>query len=143
MSVGDTTKGISGIAESYRNAHKAMMAGKKTNQEPNIYLYNHWDITLNLLPKELTPDLQKKLIKLIGRLIEQDNYDVLASTFLTYCKYNMNLSETARNMYIHRNTIIYRLEKINELTSLDTSSFEQCMLLYTAIRFYETTDVKG
>ncbi len=143
ISVGDTKKGIGGIAESYRNASKAMLAGKKRWQEPSIYLYNHWDITLQLLPKELTPDLQKTLVKMIHPLVEQDNYDVLASTFLTYCKHNMNLSETARNMYIHRNTIIYRLEKISELTSLQTSNFEHCMLLYTAIRYYEEANVHG
>lgn len=137
ISVGDLKNGLRGIAESYRNATKAMLVGKKTDQAPSIYLYNDWDITLKLIPKELAPDLQKKLLQTVKPLLEQDNYEILASTFITYCKYNMNLSETARNMYIHRNTIIYRLQKIGELTSLNTNAFEQCMLLYMAMRYYE------
>jgi len=137
IAVGDVKNGLKGIAESYRNAAKAMMVGKKTDQEPKVYLYNDWDITLKLIPKELSPDLQKKLLQIVQPLLEQDNYDVLSATFFTYCRHNMNLSETARNMYIHRNTIIYRLQKITELTSLNTNNFEHCMLLYTAMRYYE------
>ncbi|MFM1651800.1 CdaR family transcriptional regulator [Brevibacillus sp. B_LB10_24] len=136
ISIGNTKKGVDGIAESYRNAAKAMAVGKGTVRDANIIHYNDWLITLELLPKELSPDLQKKLMTIIQPLIEQDNYDVLSSTFLTYCKYSMNLSETARNMYIHRNTIIYRLEKISECTGLVTSNFEHCLLLYMAIRYY-------
>lgn len=137
IAVGDLKLGIRGVAESYRNASKAMQVGKRSTPSAKIYLYDDWDITLQLLPKELSPDLRKKLTSMIRPLIEQDNYDVLVSTFLGYCKYNMNVSETSRNLFIHRNTIIYRLERINELTSLNTSSFEHCMLLYTALRQHE------
>jgi len=136
IAAGNIQRGITGIAESYHNATKAMMVGKSTGKEPQLFLYDDCEVTLELLHKELTPELQKRLVHITRPLLEQDNYDVLSSTFLTYCKHNMNLSETARNMYIHRNTIIYRLEKISELTSLDTSNFEHCMLLYTAIRYY-------
>lgn len=137
MAVGDSKTGISSIADSYRSAAKALMAGKKTNQEPPIYFYNDWYITLEMLPKELSPDAQKKLSSLTEPLIAYDNADILTSTFLAYCRNNMNLSETARNLYIHRNTIIYRLEKINELTGLNTTLFEHCLLLYLAIRQHD------
>lgn len=119
ISVGDIKNGLQGIAESYRNATKAMMVGKKTDQAPKVYLYNDWDITLKLIPKELAPDLQKKLLQMVKPLLQQDNYNILSTTFITYCRHNMNVSETARNMFIHRNTIIYRLQKISELTSLN------------------------
>lgn len=136
IAVGDMNFGINGIASSYRNAKKVMMLGKETNQEPKTYIYNVHETTLQLLPKELTQDLHEKLLKIINPLIDQDNYETLANTLIAYCKYNLNLSEAARNMYIHRNTIIYRLEKIKELTSLNTNNFEHCLLLYIAIRHH-------
>jgi carbohydrate diacid regulator len=139
IAMGDLKKGIRGIAESYRNASKAMQVGKRENRKPQLYLYDDWDITLKLLPKELSSDLRKKLTSIIRPLIEQDNFDILSATFLGYCKHNMNVSETSRSLFIHRNTIIYRLERISELTSLHTGNFEHCMLLYTAIRQYEET----
>ncbi|HEY9576547.1 MAG TPA: sugar diacid recognition domain-containing protein [Pseudobacillus sp.] len=137
IAIGDVQKGISGIADSFRNAEKTMILGRKTDTESRIFIYNEKQTTFQLLPKEITPELQRKLLNIIQPLIELDNYDILSTTFLKYCKYNLNLSEAARNMFIHRNTIIYRLEKISEATGIDTGSFQDCMLLYMAIRCYE------
>ncbi|WP_065412364.1 CdaR family transcriptional regulator [Pseudobacillus wudalianchiensis] len=137
IAIGDIQKGISGIADSFRNAEKAMILGRKKAAESGIFIYNEKQTTFQLLPKDITPDLQRKLLNMIQPLTELDNYDILAATFLTYCQYNLNLSEAARNMFIHRNTIIYRLEKISEATAIDTGSFQDCMLLYMAIRCYE------
>ncbi|WP_066384012.1 CdaR family transcriptional regulator [Neobacillus mesonae] len=137
IAAGDVSSCLSGISESYRNAVKAMSIGLRFEPDAAIHLYNNREILLRMLPKELSNDYQNKLLKLAHPLIQQDNYDVLASTFIGFCKYNMNLSEASRNLYIHRNTIIYRLEKISEITSLNISSFEHCMLLYTGIQCYE------
>ncbi|MDZ5473900.1 sugar diacid recognition domain-containing protein [Bacillus sp. 31A1R] len=137
ISVGDICSSNTGVSESYKNAKKAMNVGVKTDSKKYIHVYNERDMMLRLLPKELTTDYQSKLFKVIHALIHHDNYDILAETFISYCKNNMKLSEASRNMYIHRNTIIYRLEKISEITSLNTSNFEHCMLLYTAIQCYE------
>lgn len=137
IAVGDIGSGITGYAESYNNAKKAMTIGVKSDSRSNLYFYNERETLLKLLPKELTGEYQKKLIKLIAPLTSLDQYEVLSKTFITYCKHNMNMSVASRKMYIHRNTLIYRLEKINELTTLDTSNFEHCILLYMAMQCYE------
>jgi carbohydrate diacid regulator len=143
LSVGDISHHLSEISESYQNALTAMNIGRRFNQANEIYVYNERETMLRLLPTQLNSDYQKKLYKIITPLLEHDSYDVLSSTFIGFCKYNMNLSVASRNMYIHRNTIIYRLEKISEITSLNTSSFEHCMLLYTAIHCYEESREKS
>lgn len=137
ISVGDISCQLAGVSESYNNAKKAMQIGMKSEKNTQIHIYNPREILLRLLPKEISSDYQKKLYKILESLISQNNYDVLAETFIGYCKNNMKLSEASRNLYIHRNTIIYRLEKISEITSLNTNDFEHCMLLYTAIQCYE------
>jgi len=137
ISVGDKNKGIRGIIESYNNAIKAMNLGVSFEEGTGIYVYKELETLLWLLPKELNPTYQVKLLRSITSLIEHDNYEILSSTFIEFCKCNMNLSVASRNLYIHRNTIIYRLEKIKEITSLNTNSFEHCMLLFTAIQCYE------
>jgi carbohydrate diacid regulator len=139
ISVGDVGSGISGIAESYNNAKEAMNEGMKEKHDTSVFFYNERETLLRLLSKELPDEYKKKLVKTISNLTLRENYEVLSHTFKMFCKYNMNLSEAARNMFIHRNTIIYRLEKINVLTSLDTSTFEHCMLLHAAIQCYEET----
>ena len=136
ISVGDINSGIKGIAESYQNAVTALNIEGKNEEKSGVFIYKERETLLWLLPKELTPNYREKLLKTIKPLIEQDSFDVLSSTFIEYCKCNMNISEAARNLYIHRNTLIYRLEKINEITSLATNNFEHCMLLYIAIQCY-------
>lgn len=143
ISVGDISNSLNGISESYQNALKSLSIGMKIDQETNIFVYNERETLIWLLPKELNSAYQNKLIRTISPLIEHDSYEVLSTTFLGFCKYNMNLSEASRSLFIHRNTIIYRLEKISEITSLNTSSFEHCMLLYTAIQSYEDARQKS
>lgn len=137
ISIGDVQKGIRGIAESFRNAEKTMAVHKKIENSPGVFVYDEKETTFQLLPKAIMPELQKKLLHIVQPLAELDNYDVLSATFLAYCQCNLNLSEAARSLFIHRNTIIYRLEKISETACIDTSSFQDCMLLYMAIHCYE------
>ncbi|WP_051330936.1 CdaR family transcriptional regulator [Aneurinibacillus terranovensis] len=136
ISVGNVHSGIEGIRDSYQNAAKALAVGKRINMSPRIYHYNNWNITLELLAKGLTPYIKDKLINNLNDFIHHDNFATLASTFMTYCQCNMNLSKTARSLFLHRNSLVYRLEKIGELTSLDIDSFEHCLLLYFAIKNY-------
>jgi carbohydrate diacid regulator len=142
ISLGNVANGADGIKESYENAIKAQWAGRKTHITPKIYKYNDWQITLELLTNQMTPYIINTLLNSIKDLINHDNYPVLSSTFMTYCKCNMNLSESSRSMFIHRNTLVYRLERIGKLTSLNPYNFEHCLLLYTAIKSYEDQEVK-
>ncbi len=143
IAVGDINHGMKGIAESYQNALKAMNLGTSISDESNIHVYKERETLLWLLPKELKSDYQEKLLRSITPLIKHDSYDALSATFIEFCKCNMNLSEASRNLFIHRNTMIYRLEKIREITSLNTNSFEHCMLLFTAIQCYEESKQKS
>ncbi|GHH99334.1 CdaR family transcriptional regulator [Neobacillus kokaensis] len=137
IAAGDVSNQLSDVTESYQNAIKTLNIGTRIEPDKKIHIYNERETLFRLLPEALTTHYQNKLLKLIAPLIQHDNYEILASTFIGFCKFNMNLSEASRNMYIHRNTIIYRLEKISEITSLQTNRFEHCMLLYTAIQCYE------
>ena len=134
LAVGATRQGIDGMRESYQDALKALNVGKKSSISPRVYQYNDLSITLELLTKGLSPYIKKQLTKKLEAFFTHDNYEVLSKTFLTYCKCNMNLSETARALFLHRNSLVYRLEKIHTLTSLNMNHFDHCLLLYFAIK---------
>ena len=55
--------------------------------------------------------------------------DEIFTTITKFFENNLNLSEAARKLYIHRNTLIYRLDKIQKVTGLDLRHFEDAMLL--------------
>ena len=55
------------------------------------------------------------------------------STVYKFFENNLNISETARQLYIHRNTLVYRLEKIQKLTGLDVRVFEDALTFKIAM----------
>ncbi|WP_077210427.1 sugar diacid recognition domain-containing protein [Bacillus dakarensis] len=134
VAIGDLHTGINGIIESYQEALKTLVAGKRMNSEHNIYNYNSLTVMLEILLSEIPSGAVNKVNKKLRSFIEHESFKTLSHTFLMYCKYNMNLSETARKLFIHRNSLIYRLEKIKKLTGLDIAKFEDCLLLYITIK---------
>ncbi|CAI6034364.1 CdaR family transcriptional regulator [Cohnella sp. JJ-181] len=134
VALGNLMSGAAGIKQSYENAIRTLKIGKRTQMSHPFYHYNDWEITLELLTKELTPAVADKFSEMLSELRSHGNYETLSATFLTYCKCNLNLSETARTLFIHRNSLVYRLDKLSELTGLDLSTFEHSLLLFMAIR---------
>lgn len=134
VALGNVMSGVAGIKQSYENAVRTLKIGKRTPSSNPFYHYNDWEITLELLTQELTPPVTDRFAGMLRALREHANYETLSATFLTYCKCNLNLSETARTLFIHRNSLNYRLDKLSELTGLDLSTFEHSLLLYIALR---------
>ncbi|WP_042355493.1 CdaR family transcriptional regulator [Bacillus rubiinfantis] len=134
IAIGSIKDGVRGIKESYEDSHKALTAGKKTTITPEIYYYNDWNVILELFGNELTPYITERLKEKMSNFFNHVNFSTLASTFMTYCRCNLNISETARILFLHRNSLVYRLDKISELTSLNVTNFEHCLLLYFAIK---------
>lgn len=140
IAMGSVKAGIKGIKGSYEDSLKALTAGKKTSITPEIYYYNDWNIILEVIGEELSPYITERLSEKMGKFFGHYNFHTLASTFITYSRCNMNISETARILFLHRNSLVYRLEKISELTSLDITNFEHCLLLYFAIKKFGFED---
>ncbi|OIK08972.1 transcriptional regulator [Bacillus sp. MUM 116] len=134
ISIGSMKKGINGIKESYEESIKTLIAGKRTNISPKVYYYNDWNIILELIGTDLPPYIAERLSDKMNCFFQHVNFPTLSFTFTTYCQCNMNISETARSLFLHRNSLVYQLEKISELTCLDITNFEHCLLLYFAIK---------
>ncbi|MBT2686598.1 helix-turn-helix domain-containing protein [Bacillus sp. ISL-47] len=134
ISIGSANNGIHGIKDSYQAALKALTAGKKISKSPRVFHYNDWNIIFELAGNGLNQYVKDTLKEKLHDFINHVNYPTLAQTFMAYCSCNMNMSETARILFLHRNSLVYRMEKINELTKLDISRFDHCMLLYFAIK---------
>jgi DNA-binding PucR family transcriptional regulator len=64
------------------------------------------------------------------------------STLETFFQLDCNVSETAKKLYIHRNTLLYRLDKFKQETSLDVRSFQDAVLVKIALQLYKVTKRK-
>jgi len=67
-----------------------------------------------------------------GKAVDQFDEETL-STVNQFFQNNLNISETARQLYVHRNTLVYRLEKIQKLTGLDVRVFDDALTFKIAM----------
>ena len=70
-----------------------------------------------------------------------DQQDTLF-TIQTFFDYNLNVSETSRQLFVHRNTLVYRLEKIHERTGLDLRDFDDAIVLKVALMVKRYLDTR-
>ncbi|MBP2079247.1 CdaR family transcriptional regulator [Oceanobacillus polygoni] len=134
IAIGSLSQTIADIHQSFQEANSLIQYGEVLNISPKIYSYHNWKMLLGLLPEKIHTTYKDKLGYRLLPLLQDKSAAELAKTFITYCEANMNTSKAAKKLFIHRNTLIYRLQKIEEITSLDTKSFEHCMLLYLGLR---------
>lgn len=127
---------------SYKDAERLIQFGKDNNLGTNIYHFYQWDLLHLLLPSQITPDFYEKVLFRLEPLFQQKNSKDLINAFITYCECNMSIAKAAKALYIHRNTLIYRLKKIEELISLKINNFEHCMMIYITLKGVSTGDTE-
>lgn len=124
------------IARSYRTARTTMMVGKQRMPESRSYFYQ--DLMLPVLLDSLRGGWQaNELARPLARLKAMDNNGLLRRTLQAWFRHNVQPLATSKALFIHRNTLEYRLNRISELTGTDLGSFDDRLLLYIALQLDE------
>ena|SRR5690625_553738 len=134
IAAGSLSISIEKISESYQKAEHLIRFANERNIEPKIHTIYDWNILLEQFPLKISEDFRKTIKFRINTFMKHDRFSEMADLFITYCENNLNISQTAKALLIHRNTLIYRLKKIEEMTTLNTSNFQDCMILYLALK---------
>src|SRR5699024_127743 len=134
IAAGNISDSLRKINESYHEAELLIEYGDKHTNALNVFSYYDWDVLLELLPEKIHENFTDVIKLRLKELINDDGFEELKRDFIMYCDNNMNISEAAKKLFIHRNTLIYRLKKIESITSLDTRSFQHCTLLYITLK---------
>ncbi len=134
ISVGISTvvETIQELARAYREARIALEVGKVFDTEKNIISYD------NLGIGRLIYQLPTTLCELfLNEVFKKESISVLDNeTIYTIQKFfenNLNVSETSRKLFVHRNTLVYRLDKIKKLTGLDLREFDDAIIFKVAM----------
>ncbi|MDU8924787.1 CdaR family transcriptional regulator [Pasteurellaceae bacterium LIM206] len=136
IALGNYFTGDNAIALSYRTAKTTLQVGK--SRLPNQRIYNYQDLILPVLLAQLKDGWQKdELERPIKKLQIMDNNGVLTKTIHAWFENNMQTIATAKALYIHRNTLEYRLNKISDLTGLDLTKTDDRFLLYMALHMMD------
>lgn len=132
IAYGTVVQNIKDISRSYNEAKMAMDVGKIFYDEKSVIAYNK--LGIGRLIYQLPIPLCKMFMDEVFPGTTPDEFD--EETLLTIRKFfdnSLNVSETARQLYIHRNTLVYRLDKVNKATGLDLRVFEDAITFEIAL----------
>lgn len=128
----NVANGLRDLANAYKEARMALEIGKIFYSERNVFGYRKLGIgrLIYQLPEEVCE-------MFIEEIFDGESLDVIDGETLniirTFFENNLNLSETSRQLYVHRNTLVYRFEKIQKRFGLDLRTFEDAMTFKLAM----------
>ena len=133
---------IKELAKAYQEAQVALEVGKVFETEKNIISYENLGIgrLIYQLPTTLCEMFLQEVFKK-GSLESLDRETLM--TIQCFFENNLNVSETSRKLFVHRNTLVYRLEKIRKLTGLDLREFEHAITFKVALMVRKYLDSKA
>lgn len=131
VGIGTPVNSINDIARSYSEAKLAIEIGSVFDS--NKYILSYGELGIG----RLIYQLPSKLCELfLDEIFQKESFDVLdEETLQTIDKFfenNLNVSETSRQLFVHRNTLVYRLDKIERLTGLDLRKFDDAVVFKVA-----------
>ena len=126
IGIGDIARSISELHASYRQARRAIEIGRVFAEETSVHVYR--SMILERFLSELPPEMAEHYHGLLfnrstARLFGEE----MLYTIEMFFKKDLNLSDTARQLYIHRNTLVYRLDKVQKLVGLDLRKFDDAV----------------
>lgn len=132
VGIGTPVVGVKDLARSFKEAQVALEVGKVFDTERNIVSYEHLGIArlIYQLPTTLCEMFLKEIFK-VGSIETLDQETLF--TIQRFFENNLNVSETSRKLFVHRNTLVYRLEKIKKLTGLDLREFDDAIVFKVAL----------
>ena len=132
IGIGTIADHLRELADSYKEAQTAIDVGKVFDTEKSIMHYEN--LGIGRLIYQLPTTLCEIFLSEVFKKSSIDSLD--QETLFTINKFfenNLNVSETSRKLFVHRNTLVYRLEKIKKLTGLDLRQFDHAIVFKVAL----------
>lgn len=121
--------------DSFRQAGQALEMASRLQTRSPLY-FPDLSVYRLLLQLEHHPDLQTFKEEILGKLLRYEGGGDLIRTMEVYFDHNGNFSQAAEALFIHRNTLIYRMERISEISGLDLDNTETRLAVQLALRIH-------
>ena len=132
IGIGTVSDHLRELADSYKEAQTAIEVGKVFDTEKSVMHYEN--LGIGRLIYQLPTTLCEIFLREVFKKNSLDSLD--QETLFTINKFfenSLNVSETSRKLFVHRNTLVYRLEKIRKLTGLDLRQFDHAIVFRVAL----------
>ncbi len=144
IGIGTVATHLRELADAYKEAQTAIEVGKVFDTEKSISSYEN--LGIGRLIYQLPTTLCDIFLTEVFKKNSIDSLD--QETLFTINKFfenNLNVSETSRKLFVHRNTLVYRLEKIKKLTGLDLRQFDHAIVFKVALmvrKYLNSRDIR-
>lgn len=132
VAYGTIVRELKEVSKSYKEAKMALDVGKIFYSEKSVNAYNTLGIgrLIYQLPVNLCRIFMKEIF---GDNIPDDLDEEILTTVQKFFDNNLNVSETSRQLFVHRNTLVYRIEKLHQSTGLDIRKFDDALTFKIAL----------
>ena len=135
VAYGTVVQELKDVSKSYKEAMMALDVGKIFYVEKKVNSYN--SLGIGRLIYQLPANLCKIFIEEIFGDNDPGDFDEeIVTTVNKFFENNLNVSETSRQLFVHRNTLVYRVEKLQKSTGLDVRTFDDALTFKIAMMVY-------
>lgn len=135
VAYGTVVQELKDVSKSYKEAMMALDVGKIFYVEKKVNSYG--SLGIGRLIYQLPANLCKIFIdEIFGDNDPGDFDEEIVTTVNKFFENNLNVSETSRQLFVHRNTLVYRVEKLQKSTGLDVRTFDDALTFKIAMMVY-------
>lgn len=135
VAYGTVVQELKDVSKSYKEAMMALDVGKIFYVEKKVNSYG--SLGIGRLIYQLPANLCRIFIEEIFGDNDPGNFDEeIVTTVNKFFENNLNVSETSRQLFVHRNTLVYRVEKLQKSTGLDVRTFDDALTFKIAMMVY-------
>ncbi|MBO5208149.1 MAG: helix-turn-helix domain-containing protein [Lachnospiraceae bacterium] len=132
VSYGTIVSELKEVSKSYKEAKMALDVGKIFYAEKKVTAYNK--LGIGRLIYQLPVNLCRIFIdEIFGSNVPEELDEETLTTINKFFENNLNVSETSRQLFVHRNTLVYRIEKLEKSTGLDIRTFDDALTFKIAL----------
>jgi carbohydrate diacid regulator len=140
IGVGTSVSTFKRLILSYQHAIQSLNVAKNTNHGSVVVFYNNLDI--EILLKELPEKAEIEFVERVFKVVTDKELEQFVETLEFYFECNGSINDTASKLFIHKNTLQYRLNKIAERTGYNPRNMEESFILFIAVRLFNALKAK-
>ncbi|SMB85323.1 carbohydrate diacid regulator [Desulfonispora thiosulfatigenes DSM 11270] len=132
IGIGSLARNVSGLSKSYKESWRAIEIGKRAKKSSRIFQINEFHLESLILNTQ--KDACEDFLQIaLSTLKEQTDWIDLSKTIKAWCECRFSQVEAAKELFIHRNTLNHRLNKIYKVSGINIKDFKEAITLYLAV----------
>ncbi|TYR78923.1 hypothetical protein FZC66_18040 [Priestia megaterium] len=133
IGIGTIGSNLTDLNNSYHAAWRALRIGKKMTGQPDIFYIN--DFVLEELLSYIHKTTAHRFVEeTVTKVKQYPDYDELFRTITAWCESSLSPINSSKELNIHRNTLFYRLNKLEQITGMNLRNFREALTLYLAVK---------